>query len=164
MKTVRALWDTGATGSVVTASMAKELDLVPIDQMETTGVHGTKRVNVYAIDLRLPNDVTVLGMTVSEADGPTHDFDVIIGMDVITLGDFAVSNYQGQTVFSFRYPSQGHIDFVKEGERSRIKLFRKKKIGRNEPILVRHPDTGETKTVKSKHLGKAKAEGWMEVE
>ena len=35
MKTVRALWDTGATGSVVTASMAKELDLVPIDQMET---------------------------------------------------------------------------------------------------------------------------------
>ena len=41
--------------------------------------------------------------------------DVLIGMDVINNGDFAVSNHGGVTKFSFRLPSQGHIDFVLDG-------------------------------------------------
>ena len=28
--------------------------------------------------------------------------DVLIGMDIIGLGDFAVSNYRGKTTFTFR--------------------------------------------------------------
>lgn len=33
-------------------------------------------------------------------------------MDVITLGDFAISAYEERTVFTFRMPSQGRIDFL----------------------------------------------------
>jgi hypothetical protein len=41
-----------------------------------------------------------------------NDFDVIIGMDIITCGDFAISNYGRKTVVSFRIPSQNPpIDF-----------------------------------------------------
>lgn len=39
------------------------------------------------------------------------DTGVLIGMDLITLGDFAVTNKNGQTCFSFRYPSSEWIDF-----------------------------------------------------
>ena len=39
--------------------------------------------------------------------------DVLIGMDIITLGDFAVTNRDGITVMSFRTPAQGRIDYVK---------------------------------------------------
>lgn len=39
---------------------------------------------------------------------------VIIGMNIITLGDLAITNYQGTTTFSFRMPSQGWIDFEAE--------------------------------------------------
>jgi len=33
-------------------------------------------------------------------------------MDIITQGDFAVTNHNGVTKFSFRTPSMEHIDFV----------------------------------------------------
>ena len=39
-------------------------------------------------------------------------------MDVITQGDFAVSNWDGRTAFSFRVPSRGEIDFVRDDEAS----------------------------------------------
>jgi hypothetical protein len=38
-------------------------------------------------------------------------FNVIIGMDIITLGDFAISNKDEKTVLSFRIPSVDTIDF-----------------------------------------------------
>lgn len=42
------------------------------------------------------------------------DTDFLIGMDIITLGDFAVTNVNGKTVFSFRYPSCEKIDYVND--------------------------------------------------
>jgi hypothetical protein len=39
---------------------------------------------------------------------------MLIGMDVINYGDFAISNYNGKTTFSFRMPSLMKIDFCKE--------------------------------------------------
>jgi hypothetical protein len=49
---------------------------------------------------------------VTEAD--LKDADLLIGMDIIRSGDFAVSNYQNRTIFSFRCPSLEEIDFQKE--------------------------------------------------
>ena len=46
--------------------------------------------------------------------GAFVEFDVLIGMDIITQGDFAVTNRCGRTKFSFRFPSQADIDFVSE--------------------------------------------------
>lgn len=39
---------------------------------------------------------------------------ILIGMNVICKGDFAISNYEGRTAMSFRFPSMGMIDFEKE--------------------------------------------------
>jgi hypothetical protein len=63
------------------------------------------------VDILLPNMVSVRDVYVTEFidDG---DFDVIIGMDIITCGDFAISNYGRKTVVSFRVPAQNPpIDF-----------------------------------------------------
>ena len=35
-------------------------------------------------------------------------------MDIISLGDFAVSNFQGKTAFTFRTPSKVMTDYVRE--------------------------------------------------
>ena len=40
--------------------------------------------------------------------------DVLIGMDIISKGDFAVTHPEGKTQFMFRVPTQADIDFVKE--------------------------------------------------
>ncbi len=40
--------------------------------------------------------------------------DLLIGMDIIGLGDFAVTNLNGVTQFTFRLPSVESIDFVNQ--------------------------------------------------
>ncbi len=39
------------------------------------------------------------------------DSDIIIGMDILTQGDFSITNLDGRTVCSFRIPSQYLVDF-----------------------------------------------------
>jgi hypothetical protein len=43
---------------------------------------------------------------------PSGAFDMIIGMNIISRGDFALSNSEGKTIMSFRIPSSNvPIDF-----------------------------------------------------
>lgn len=63
----------------------------------------------------LPNDKIIANLTVVGIDF-NDDVDVLIGMDIITLGDFALSNFEGKTVFTFRIPSVAEIDYVEENK------------------------------------------------
>ena len=47
---------------------------------------------------------------------------MLVGMDIIGRGDFAVTNHNGRTIFTYRCPSVGSIDFVNQ-------LVMKNKIG-----------------------------------
>ena len=46
--------------------------------------------------------------------GLEDDCDLIIGMDIMTQGDLAMTNLEGRTVFSFRIPSLYTVDFEAE--------------------------------------------------
>lgn len=59
------------------------------------------------------NDVTVTGVQVFESEIGNQGIDVLIGMDIISLGNFSVSNYNGKTQFTFGIPSQADTDYVK---------------------------------------------------
>lgn len=111
-KTYKAIWDTGATGTVITQKVIQECHLQPIGIVEVHGISGTVRVNQYLINVGLPNNVIVTNIkaVVAELEG----VDVLIGMDIISRGDFAVTNFNGKTVFSYRQPSVERIDFVKK--------------------------------------------------
>lgn len=67
------------------------------------------------------------------------DVDMLIGMDVISKGDFAVTNVGGITTFSFRIPSQETIDYVAQDNDAKAKAqlvadtVKHKKVGRNDP-------------------------------
>jgi len=105
-----ALWDTGATGSVVSKRIVADLALKPVGTSLVHGVHGKETVCTYFVSIVLPNDIVIEAVRVTEAEG-LDGFDVLIGMDVIGQGDFAVSNYLGKTTFAFRMPSLGTITF-----------------------------------------------------
>ncbi len=111
---VKAIWDTGATASVITSKVAKNLGLVPVGMTEVHTAGGVRTCNVYIVDLMLPNEVFIPNVQVTEADMTTND--VLIGMDIITLGDFAITNLAGKTRFTFSIPSTRVIDFVQEGK------------------------------------------------
>lgn len=67
---------------------------------------------MYVVDILLANEVRVTGVLVTA--GNFQGADVLIGMDIISLGDLAITNWNSITKFSFRVPSIGHIDFVEE--------------------------------------------------
>jgi hypothetical protein len=105
------LWDTGANRSCISAKLARQLALTSIRTGETIGANGIFASNMYLLDILLPNKVSVHNVKVTEFID-SDDFDIIIGMDLITLGDFAISNCDRKTVVSFRIPSKKPpIDF-----------------------------------------------------
>jgi hypothetical protein len=60
-----------------------------------------------------PNRMMARNIKVTEYTG-NHDFDCIIGLDILRMGDMAISNAGNIMVFSFRTPSDDkHIDFTK---------------------------------------------------
>lgn len=114
-----ALWDTGATRSVISQEVAAKLELLPEGTAEVFHAQGSKHVLKYFVNLGLPNKVQVIGVQVLE--GVLKGCDVLIGMDIITRGDFALTNLDDVTMLSFQMPSVNHIDFVKILEESERK-------------------------------------------
>lgn len=124
------LWDTGATGTVISQECAKKLNLKPISKAKVFHANGESIVNVYAINIFLPNQVGFQFIKVTE--GVLNGTDLLIGMDIISRGDFVLTNFAGKTTFSFRVPSTQRIDFVEESKPKPI-VNASKKIGRNDP-------------------------------
>ena len=84
------------------------------------GVDSSNISHVYLVNIILLNQVGLSQINVIKGGLPTGP-DVLIGMDIITKGDFTVTNKGGVTIFSFRLPSLVHIDFVKEKNRNKRK-------------------------------------------
>lgn len=112
-KKIDALWDTGATNTVISKTLAEYLGLKPITMVTTFSADGKHDSYVYKVDLWLPNTVVVTDLPVTEAL-EIPDFGILIGMDIITMGDFAITNANNITVMSFRIPPDTkHIDYKK---------------------------------------------------
>lgn len=109
----KAIWDTGATGTVITQKVVDECGLSPIGVVEVQTAAGKTRANSYLVNVWLPNKIIIPNVkaTLGELAG---NIEVLIGMNIIGQGDFAVTNKGGKTVFSFRFPSVERIDFVKK--------------------------------------------------
>lgn len=107
-----AVWDTGATGTVITKKIADALGLKPIGVTIVNHAAGSSPMNEYFVNVSLPNGVIFQGVRVTE--GVLAGIDALIGMDIIASGDFAVThcNDNGGTTMSFCVPSSEEIDFV----------------------------------------------------
>lgn len=109
----KCLWDTGATCTAISNDVVARLNLVPISKMTIHTPSGSKDSNVYLVDIALPNNVVVQDVQVCDSEIGTQGIDLLIGMNIISRGDFAVTTSNGKTSFTFRMPSAGRIDFVK---------------------------------------------------
>lgn len=106
-----AIWDTGATGSVITKKVVDDLKLFSIGQVNVNTASGQDKSNTYLINMYLPNKVLFSGLRVTEAK-LIGNIEVIIGMDIISKGDFAVNSFDGYSSYSFRIPSLEYIDYT----------------------------------------------------
>jgi len=121
----KAIWDTGAQCTVISPSISKELKLIPSGKVEVHGVNSKILSNKYVVNLFLPNGIIIPYVEVAESD---IGCDVLVGMDIITLGDFTITNKNNITVFTFRVPSYKEVDYVKESNKLNFP-----NVGRNDP-------------------------------
>lgn len=109
-----ALWDTGATNTCISEEVVQKLSLVPTGKITMRTPSGEDERNTYLVDIVLPNNVTINNHVVIDSKIGEQNIGMLVGMDIITLGDFAVSNFNNQTVFTFRIPSERKTDYVQE--------------------------------------------------
>jgi hypothetical protein len=114
--TARAVWDTGAMRSVVTPDVAQSLKLAFIDQVTVTGVNNISKAPIALVSVILPNNIRITGLTVVVCD-MRQGIDMLIGMDIISMGDMVICNGNDKTLFSFAFPPfQDKIDLVDKSE------------------------------------------------
>ena len=109
-----AQWDTGASNTCISEEMVNKLNLIPTGMIQVRTPTGKYICSTYLVDISFPNDVTIKDVSVTGTKIGSQCIDVLIGMDIITLGDLAVSNYGGNTTFSFRIPSMMTTDYLRE--------------------------------------------------
>lgn len=133
-KEYSAIWDTGATNTVITQKVVNDFGLKPIGVTQLSTAGGTKDAPLYLVAIFPPNWFYVSELVVTEAT-VTGDAEILIGMDIINRGDFAVTNKDGKTVFSFRLPSVERIDFTKQKPAANPQpvVRSSAKVGRNDP-------------------------------
>lgn len=108
---VKAIWDTGAYGSVISPNVAEELGLIPVGVKPIQTANGTYEAYAYVVDVMLPNRLVIRGVEVSESDLKVCD--ALIGMDIISMGDMKVTN-KPTTKFIFRIPAEGDTPLIAE--------------------------------------------------
>ena len=106
----KAVWDTGATGSVISKKVVKELQLQPVGRTRVIQVKDEDHSDLHQVHILLPNHLIFPNIQATVGD----DFgcDLLIGMDIIRQGNFSISFDLLNMVFSFCVPPMIPIDFV----------------------------------------------------
>ncbi len=124
-----AIWDTGATNSVISQKVINELSLKSIGKTRVSTVGGNGIADRFSVNILLPNQVIFSTLQVTQ--GIITGADVLIGMDIISQGDFSISRKDNKTLFSFQYPSTHSHDYQTE-LKNVLEAQKMSKIGRNE--------------------------------
>ena len=103
---IKALWDTGATLTVIKPELRDRLNLCMVrsgSSAKIAGLGGLFDADYTVLTLRLWKNFEINWCPVYVLDYSV-DVDIIIGMDIIGMGDFVVCNTGNKTSFSFVVP------------------------------------------------------------
>lgn len=127
----QGIWDTGASGSVITQEVVDYLKLQPTGVARVnTASESDVLTSVYDIEIHFSNNL-IINIPRATLGKISQGIGCLIGMDVITLGDFSITNMNSKTCMSFRYPSLHEIDYRKS---PKLKIpYIADQTGRNDP-------------------------------
>ena len=106
--TDNACWNTGAQFTIISPRLVEALQLGPFGQGGVMGIGGDQVANTYLVHIALPDGKMIQDVEVYCSD--IDDYDILLGMDIITETDFLLTNADGKTVFQFRTPSEGGME------------------------------------------------------
>lgn len=87
---INAIWDTGSSESVISSRLVKELKLLPNGKSNVASSGKEYASNIYKVTVEIAGKKRFeVHATESEAI-EKGDIDMLIGMDIIECGDFAI--------------------------------------------------------------------------
>ena len=104
MMAVNALWDTGSTESLISEKIVKMIEPILKNKSKYVTRDVVIECETYAISLSLSDEITFRDVLMKKADLSDKNVDIIIGMDIISRGDFEIRNYNNLVEFAFRIP------------------------------------------------------------
>jgi len=105
--TENAAWDTGAQVTIISPRLVEALGLLPCGQGQFMGIGGDQVSDAYLVYVGLSNGDLIGEVKVYCSD--IDDYDILLGMDIITETDFLITNKDAKTTFQFRSPSEGGV-------------------------------------------------------
>jgi hypothetical protein len=106
--TDNAAWDTGAQFTLISPRVVEALAIKPSGKGQYMGIGGDQESDTYLVHIGFPNGQLKRYVNAYCAD--LDDYDMLIGMDIITETDFLITNADGKTTFQFRTPSEGGVE------------------------------------------------------
>jgi predicted aspartyl protease len=103
---IEALWDTGATMTCIKPSLRDRLKLRQSELVESltmSGIGGEVEADGTLVSIWLAPNFMLELCPVYIIDFPGKE-ELLIGMDIISMGDFVVCNTDNKTSFSFVIP------------------------------------------------------------
>jgi len=107
-KVINAIWDTGANITMISDKFVKELMLERVDKSTARSFNGLEyEINQYNLDICIPEiqmgySNHVVGSNIME-DTP---YDAIIGLDIISQGDFHYYKKDNKYILEFDFEQQ----------------------------------------------------------
>ncbi|MCY4151796.1 MAG: hypothetical protein OXE94_06115 [Aestuariivita sp.] len=98
--------------TAVSSQVVDDLGLIPLYPETVETVAGSFETHAYLINIYLPNGAAVLGLEVTR--NTLKGCDVLVGMDIISMGDFAVTQKMGSSIMTCQILSSHSTDYVKE--------------------------------------------------
>lgn len=122
--TAKAMWDTGATISIISERIFEELKLKPEGYVFLDGAFAARHSFKAFVIVSVCSDGHEIMTTVAVTDSINQkdSADIVLGLDFISKGDFAISHDDdGYPIFSFSYPPRIEIDFSKMAKQLNMK-------------------------------------------
>jgi len=99
-----ALWDTGAVGTCIQPQLKDRLNLrLHNTSRQLIGVGGNVTAYIALVNIYVTHSMIIQDHPVHIVEFPGNA-DILIGMDIIGMGDFVVCNADNTTSFSFVMP------------------------------------------------------------
>jgi hypothetical protein len=101
-KKIKALWDTGATDSLIVRDVAKQMGFWHMYDRPVSHINGVDSSSIFLGDICLPGDIWILHKKLLSCNS-VHDFDLIVGMDIIAKGRFLIEARDESVEASFHW-------------------------------------------------------------